>query len=54
MHYFTISEYARAAGITRQSVQGRIRRGKLSLVKRMIPQTVIALTDIELEKIKVI
>ncbi len=52
MHYFTISEYARRAGITRQAVQSRIRSGSLSLTTEKRPVKVIAVEDTEVEKIK--
>lgn len=52
MHYLTISEYARLAGKSRQSVQGRIRRRKLKLAKKLVPTLMIVLTDAELEAVK--
>lgn len=52
MHYLTISDYARLTGKSRQSVQGKIRRKKLKLAKKMVPQMLIVLTDQELEQVK--
>jgi DNA-directed RNA polymerase specialized sigma24 family protein len=52
MHYFTISEYARMMGTSRQAVQGKIQRKKLKLKKKMFPHMMIALTDEELRNIK--
>jgi hypothetical protein len=52
MHCLTISKYARLAGKSRQSVQGKIRRRKLKLAQKMVPTLMIVLTDEELATVK--
>lgn len=52
MHYLTISEYARLAGISRQAVQGQIERKTLKLVTRKVSVKRIPVADIEAIRVK--
>jgi len=52
MHYLTISEYARIAGISRQAVQGQIERKTLKLVPRKISVKMIPVENIEAIPVK--